>query len=251
MIVISRVTMSMIVALGSIATGHAAEMMRFTGTATSDGSEIYREHHELEGSCKEGLWHPQAHTVTYEWIGGDRNSETFARKQMEYERSVLRPTVDFRQSHFNEVIEITRPSEETIAIRWQTPEGDTETSEVPADESVVVDSGFNHLVRKHWQELGQGESFTFSFLSPTRGELYEFILEPAETDEVNADRVVRIRPAGFLVGFLVDPIVLGYDESGFLTDYRGLTNIRKSQDDNYDAHIRYTLEQRPGCPLVP
>jgi hypothetical protein len=50
--------------------------------------------------------------------------------------------------------------------------------------------------------------------------------------------------------FLVDPIVLGYDADGLLTDYLGLTNIRKDKDTNYTAHIRYAIEAIPECELT-
>jgi hypothetical protein len=114
-----------------------------------------------------------------------------------------------------------------------------------------VDAGFDNFVRQNWQSVVAGEPVEFRFLGPTRGEHYGFVLERVENDRVNADHVVQIRPTGMVLRFLVDPIVLGYSNSGALSDYLGLTNIRKNQDENYTAHIRYKVNTTPDCELTP
>jgi hypothetical protein len=77
------------------------------------------------------------------------------------------------------------------------------------------------------------------------------VLERVENEQIDADHVVQIRPTGMVLRFLVDPIVLGYNNAGALSDYLGLTNIRKNQDENYTAHIRYSVQTSPDCELTP
>jgi len=225
----------------------AAEM-RFTGEATPLNADkvLYEERHVVQGSCSDGLFRPASHTVTY--VRSD--SDSFAEKDLSYDQSPLRPTVDFRQPKFSEVMKIVNQGDSQLAIEWQTPDGDTERSTVDVTEDMVADAGFDNLVRTRWAEVTAGESFEFDFLAPTRGKAYGFVLEPADDDRIDAAYTVLIEPSGTILSFLVDPILLGYNENGALTDYLGLTNIRKDRDSNYTAHIRYTVETAPDCELT-
>ncbi|WP_296931288.1 hypothetical protein [uncultured Marinobacter sp.] len=226
-----------------------AQDFRFTGTATAnDGRVLYEERHSVDGTCEEGVFRPQEHQVAYHKPDSE---ESFASKTLEYKTSVLRPTVEFVQPTFDEKMEITYPEPETLVIDWQTPQGDSERFQVAFPSDTVVDAGFDNFVRQNWESVVAAEPVEFRFLGPTRGEHYGFVLERVENDQVDADHVVQIRPTGMVLRFLVDPIVLGYNDSGSLSDYLGLTNIRKNQDENYTAHIRYSVETTPDCELTP
>lgn len=225
----------------------AAEV-RFTGEATpvGGGAPLYEERHQVEGECRDGMFRPSSHTVTYV-RGGDG---TFAEKRLSYDQSPLRPSVDFRQPDFDEVMDITNRNDRELEIKWQKPDGSTDTSTVEVTDSLVADAGFDNLVRRHWSDVTSDKSVKFDFLAPTRGKAYGFVLDGVSDDRIDAAQTVRIKPSGTLLGFLVDPILLGYNEEGFLTHYLGLTNIRKDKDRNYTAHIRYTLEITPDCELT-
>ncbi|MFN2361314.1 MAG: hypothetical protein ABR522_09615 [Marinobacter sp.] len=226
----------------------SANEVRFTGQATTenDGKIVYQERHVVEGECSEGLFRPSGQTVTYV----DEEDKEFAKKELSYSESLLRPTVDFRQPGFDEAMAITNEGDEKLKIEWQTPKGDSKNFSVNVSDALVADAGFDHLVRKHWSAVKAGETVEFDFLAPTRGKAYGFVLEPAEDDRIDAPYTVRIKPSGTILGFLVDPILLGYNDKGLLTDYVGLTNIRKDKDSNYTAHIRYTVETTPECELT-
>ncbi|MCR8915947.1 hypothetical protein FDP08_02760 [Marinobacter panjinensis] len=230
-----------------VLTTMAAEV-RFTGEATakSDDKVIYEERHLVEGECSDGLFYPATQTVTYVRAGGNE----FASKTLSYDESQLRPTVDFRQPEFNEAMDITNPNDDELTIEWRTPDGNTESFSVEVTDTLVADAGFDHLVRQNWAAVTSGDSVEFDFLAPTRGKAYGFVLEPAGDNRIDAAYTVRIKPSGVILGFLVDPILLGYNEEGMLTDYIGLTNIRKDRDTNYTAHIRYTVETTPDCELT-
>lgn len=227
--------------------GFAAQMS-FTGTArTESGAPLYVEQHGVTGVCENGLFRPRKHEIGYQEPGGGRE---FATKELDYSESPIRPAVDFRQPQFDESLAIDYPDDGTLVVNWQTPEGDKKSFDVAFSDSVVVDAGFDNFVRRHWQAVLNGESVTFRFLGPTRGEHYEFVLEATESSQVSADHVVQIRPTGVVLRFLVDPIILGYNARGALTDYYGLTNIRKNNDTNYTAHIKYSVANWPDCELT-
>ncbi|WP_372998085.1 hypothetical protein [Marinobacter sp.] len=222
---------------------------RFTGTATTkEGDKLYEERHSVDGTCEDGVFRPQGHQVAYHKPDGD---DSFARKELEYDASVLRPIVNFSQPTFNETMKIDYPEAETLVINWDKPDGESEQFDVEYPSNTVVDAGFDNFVRQNWKSVVAGESVEFRFLGPTRGEHYGFVLEPAENERVEADHVVQIRPTGMVLRFLVDPIVLGYSDTGALSDYLGLTNIRKNQDENHTAHIRYSVDTYPDCELTP
>lgn len=226
-----------------------AQEFRFTGRAMiADGSVVYEEHHAVNGTCKEGIFRPQDHRVDYHEPGAE---ERFAQKLLDYRASALRPSVNFVQPLFDEAMEITYPEAGTLDIHWQTPRDDSERFQVRYSSDTVVDSGFDNLVRQNWQSVVAGQSVDFRFLGPTRGDHYGFVLESVESDLLDADHKVQIRPTGIVLRFLVNPIVLGYNDAGALTDYIGLTNIRKNQNENYTAHIRYLVDAYPDCELIP
>jgi len=226
----------------------AAAEMRFTGQAMPLNGDnlLYEEQHVVTGKCTDGLFRPASHNVTYV----RSNGEPFAEKTLSYEQSTLRPAMTFRQPGFNEVMEIRNRDDATLEIEWQTPEGDTENSTVEVTRKLVADAGFDNLVRNHWPEVTSGDRIEFNFLAPTRGKAYGFVLEPAKDDRINATHTVLIEPSSTILSFLVDPILLGYNDNGALTDYLGLTNIRKDQDSNYTAHIRYAVDTAPDCELT-
>ncbi|TGN41635.1 hypothetical protein [Marinobacter confluentis] len=224
--------------------------IRFVGTATpiDGGDALYQESHVVTGSCQQGQFNPESHSVEYT----RSNEGAFATKDLSYTESALRPTVDFRQPGFSETLDINNRDDETLEIIWQAPSGSTEEATLNVSSSLVADAGFDNFVRQNWKTVVEnGESVEFEMVAPTRGDYYGFTLEPASDDRIDADHVVRIRTTSRLLGFLVDPIVLGYNSDGLLTDYLGLTNIRENEDANFTAHIRYDIEAMPECELTP
>lgn len=226
-----------------------ASPFEFTGTAKDDnGNRLYQETHRVEGSCAEGVFQPIDHLVDYRKSSRD---DSFANKTLSYDNAVARPTVEFNQPDHNELLTIRYPEPTSLEIQWRAPGGNTDNFTVSFDDRLVVDAGFDQFVRANWDKVTNGDTVEFRFLAPTRGEHYGFVLEPTSSDQVNADVVVRIRPTSFVLRFLVDPIVLGYNREGALTDYLGLTNIRKNSDENYTAHIQYEVSSYPDCELTP
>lgn len=245
-----KITLCLGLALLAVPASGLAADLRFVGTARPvDGGEaLYQETHRVSGSCEQGVFVPGEHSVVYTRDDGSQ----FATKDLSYDQSALRPTVEFRQPDFSEVIRITNQEGETLKVIWQSPSGATDASSLAITPSLVADAGFNNLVRQSWvRVIHNGQSVGFDMLAPTRGESYGFTLEPADDDRIDARHLVRIRPASTLMRFLVDPILLGYNADGLLTHYLGLTNIRKNDDANYTAHISYAIEATPECKMIP
>jgi hypothetical protein len=220
----------------------------FTGTAYDDNDEpIYEEAHVIKGRCEGGMFLPQSQQVTYRETGD--SGEQIASKELSFEQSPLRPSFVMTQPGFNEKMRVTNKDDETVIIQWDDPDGETHNSTLQITDDMVFDSGFVHLIQRNWKALNSGENISFEFLSATRAETYSF--EATTTDEARIDAhiTIRMQPAGTILGWLVDPITLGFDKQGRLTDYLGLTNLRKDGDNNYRAHLRYDVPELP-CALV-
>ena len=239
----------LVLAVAPVAPPALAATWHFTGTAVSlDGATLYQERHAIEGKCSDGRWRPESQEVLY--FRPDEQ-EHFARKTLDYSESALRPSFVLEQPEWNERMEVTNHEDRYLTINWQTDEGNTENHRVPLAGKVVVDSGFDNLVREAWSGMNAGESVEFQFLAPTRGAHYPFVLEPASETRVDGQTVLRIAPTGLVMSFIVDPLQLAYNDKGMLTEYFGLTNIRRDADNNYTARIRYSHDQPPECSLIP
>ncbi|RMJ06270.1 hypothetical protein DOQ08_00956 [Marinobacter litoralis] len=227
----------------------AAATFEFVGTAQSIDSqkELYEERHQVTGNCSETGFEPREHSVTYHKGSDDRR---FAFKTLQYGEHPSRPRVDFSQPDFGESLEISYPDSTQLIVDWQTPVESPRRFRVSYDNRLVVDAGFDQFVRANWQDVTAGKSIPFRFLAPTRGDHYGFVLEPAPNTMIDADVAVQIRPTSLVLRFLVDPIILGYNQNGALTHYQGLTNIRANRETNYTALLRYRITQYPGCDLT-
>ncbi|MGO1749840.1 MAG: hypothetical protein ACTHZR_06120 [Marinobacter sp.] len=229
----------------------SAEVFQFTGSAqTLDGKALYEEQHRIQGACDNDIFRPLKHRVTYVHQA-EEGDETFAEKELDYRQSDIRPTVNYQQPNFQESLKISYAGSKAVNVVWQPPSGDIKRSNVDVSDNLVVDAGFDNMVRQNWDRVVSGEPVNFRFLAPTRGTDYAFILESAPNHAVNADYVVQIRPDNFVLKFLVDPIILGYNNKGALTAYSGLTNVRENADQNYTATIRYVISTYPECELTP
>lgn len=228
-----------------------AGALAFTGQAFNEtGSLIYTEHHRLSGTCTDGRWRPEHQEVRYYWPDAEA---PFATKTLHYQADLIRPQVDFVLSEFDTSLMIRQAtSGPTLDIRWAVGGQGVERFTVPSSPDLVIDAGFDQLIRLKWASLNQGESVNFRFLAPTRGSDLGFRLDPVDGGQQDYPLVVTARPSNLIARFLVDPITLGYDHSGLLRSYSGLTNIPRNRDgDHFTAKILYTPEILPPCPLIP
>ncbi|WP_328189949.1 hypothetical protein [Marinobacter sp. OP 3.4] len=221
----------------------------FRGVATAPNSDrvIYQEFHEVSGTCTDGWWQPDRQDVRYVRPDDDK---AFATKVLTYPNSLQTPDVDFRQPSFGERLGIVR-RDDILAIDWSIEGEDGGDWTLNPGPDLVIDAGFDHFIRANWTTLTSGDSVAFRFLAPTRGEAYDFVVEPAPEAINGADHSFRIRPEGLIMRLAVDPIRLGYGDDGLLTHYQGLGNIRRNQDENYQVSIEYQATARPGCALLP
>jgi len=230
-----------------VATADTDEKAVFKGEARSksNGDLYYTEHHEQQGHCEGGKWRIREHKVEYK----DTDGELIARKTLDYSESPQRPTYVIEDLRFDEKMAVTNKDDRKLEIRWRTPDGDNKAFDPSIPSNGVVDAGFEAVAQENWEALVEdGEAKRIEFLASTRGDFYRFDVSRVDrADELEGDHAFRIRSRGWVTRWFVDEIILGYSDDRRLTDYVGVTNIRKDKDDNYDAHIRYHYDQWPDC----
>jgi len=174
--------------------------------------------------------------VQYRRVDGS----VFAEKTIDYSNSLTAPNIqhiDYRNTaRINtEFREDARSA--MIKVGFQAHNSNRYREELVSHrESIVVDAGFDPFVRKHWDRLIEGESVSAGMLVPSRLDTVRVSLtktEPRYCDQADVDvHCFVIRPAGMLraVGWLVDPIYIGYgQQSRLLEVFNGISNLR---DDN-------------------
>ena len=229
-----------------LGTGAAAETVRFTGEARSQGGDrlFYTEHHEQRGSCQGPNWIPETNQVTYR----NPQGEVIAEKTVDYAEAPERPGFVLEDQRYGERMEVRNQNDRRAIVDWQSAGGDEQRYRASIPDNGVIDAGFEIMVRNYWETLVEdGDAVAIQFFAPTRGKFYDFDAEPADHEAIDAPHVFRITATGWVSTWFVDDIYLGYNEDRQLTDFYGLTNILKNPDENYTAHIHYRYEQPPEC----
>lgn len=214
-----------------------------TGTAwTPDKARVlYREFHYAENPDLDLPTRVQYRTP---------EGELFAEKTMDYSAVMTAPQIrqiDYRNSARIETRPLTDVRPARVEIGFQAHDSNRFIqAQVPLAQDLVVDAGFDPFVRANWDRLTAGRAVSAHFLVPARQDTVRVNL--SSTDQRHCNAVAAelscfvIRPAGLLrvVGFLVDPIYIGYEQqSRRLAMFSGLSNLRNDQGEPQNVLITY------------
>ena len=109
-----------------------------------------------------------------------------------------------------------------------------------ASSQLVIDAGFDEMIRRSWNELLTKGSIDFDYLAPARQRTFSLTVEPMPCrTPVEAGRCFSAGPTAWLLRKFLDPIELVYhDSTQQLISYRGLGNIA----DTSGKYMRISIE---------
>ena len=201
---------------------------------SDSGKPIYIEEHRIVARTGGAL-------LTSRYYGVDES--LIGEREVAYEGDrVAKYTLQQAQLGLQESIERT---EQGIRIT-ATKEDGLKTVLVPIDEPerVVIDAGFDDFIVREWNRLASGRTIKFPFASTGQMDVVNLQIKRIDhKDPLLADaRKLRFEMtvANAFLRLLVTPITIEYyADTKELASYRGISNIKDAQGENFDAYIEF------------
>lgn len=208
---------------------------------TADGERLlYRE--ELQAGNPD-LPHPTQ--VDYLTPAGER----FAEKSVDYGISLPAPEIDFRDHRRGTRIQTVWTGEgenRILSLTYRADSGSEPRRGQFEPDELIVDAGFDPYIHRHWDRLTAGDRLVANFLVPSRLDTLKVGISETERrhcpTKVENIRCFEVSAAGLLrlVGWLVDPIYLGYQQTPRrLVLYQGRGNIPDEEGNSRQVRIHY------------
>lgn len=195
---------------------------------------LYAEHHR-EVVCADGRKTSQ---VTYLGPYGD----TLATETLDFSRHAIKPDVvlDDRRTGYREGAIVRGDS--IIMFRRLDLHAQQFEDAIAPQRLAAINAGFDHAVRRFWDELVQGERVEFDFAVPDRLRSFHFRirrLKPSSDWPPNTLRL-RIEPANWWLRWVVSRIDITYDtRTRRLLIYEGITDMRDERGRRYRARLDF------------
>lgn len=207
-----------------------------------DGDQlIYREYHYLNSL-------ERTHRVIYSWPNGVE----FAEKSVDYSTGYTTPSFSQKDRETGETFAVD-VKQDAITVRQIQPKRETASEKtLSPDGRLVVDAGFDHFVRRYWQELVAGQVLDFEFPSAQQQAMYDLRIRhkpcDVEVEKARADdrECFLIEPQNWFARIWVDAIELVYLRSQQrLLRYTGIANILPANESSRVAiHYSYADSQQ-------
>lgn len=178
------------------------------------------------------------HQVMY----SEPDGTEFARKQIDFSRSLIRPSFQQLNDRNGEAIEVKQVGE-TFLVKYRKQNGSEAKEDTIADKpNMVIDAGFDAFVRQYWQPLISGKTMDIEYLVPSKHTTFSFRFQQADclADTSPSAVCFTLSPVSWLVKMAVDPIVVAYDSSTQrLLRFTGRANISNAAGKYQSVDIRY------------
>jgi hypothetical protein len=223
-----------------LVSGTAGHAQSFVGHAYDiDSNELlYIEEHTLKTDTLQ------------EVIYSEPDGIIFGKKSIDYSNTIDKSKPAFTQTNARngESITIGYTSDSKVRIHYQeNGESDTEEKVITLAGNGVIDAGFDHTVRNHWEELNAGKVLVIDYLVPTRLDTISLEVKKTACAESSSHiyqvdtRCFVIQAESWLIGLLMTPLQLRYktaDQS--LLTFKGRSNICDKDGNYQDVVIRYS-----------
>ena len=111
-------------------------------------------------------------------------------------------------------------------------------------ESIVIDAGFDDFIVRKWDDLMAGKSLKFPFASTGQLDVVYLQLKRVDADSRVLSQAGKARfemnVSNPFLRLLLDPVTIEYYvQSQVLASYRGISNIKNENEENYDVFIEF------------
>jgi hypothetical protein len=219
------------------------EYIEYTGAAAARHAQsiLYSEHHFLRyhaGRLSERL-------VLYTCPNGT----AFARKHVNYVASQAPDFIfDDASNGMQEGVRTQNDGGRSVFFRANRIEPE-KSAPLPVVTGLVVDAGFDELIRADWSMLMTDSALPLYFLVPSRLQTMSFEVQHSRSDHVDGRpvEVFRLQLSG-LLGMLLPGIEVTYDSTErVLVRFEGISDLRDKSGDNLQASIVFHVsDRRPG-----
>ena len=220
------------------------------------GRLLYTERHTVEGS---------RHYIEYR----DAKGELFASSHLDYRFGDTHPAYRQEKRRVGALLGGRISGDSIEGARWRggqlelfhadgvsgrAPER-VKVIAAPQPQPLVLNAGFDHFVRDHWQALQRGDVLRFHFALPARLMLVELrarrIDAPADVELPAGGLALRTDPVSPLWRLLSRPLDLFYDGEHRLLRYRGVSTLELGENAPWvDVTYRYD-EAAPAGAAAP
>jgi len=209
----------------------SAELERVGIARNPDSGEIlYYEYHyvPVEGSTR---------VVEYK----DPNDQLITEKTLQFNGDNTQPQMVQVNHLSGEQITISAQDKGIFQLEYkQNFRTGLKQKSFDASSQLVIDAGFDEMIRRSWDKLITEGSVDFDYLAPARQRTFSLTVEPM-TCRVPVDeaRCFSAGPTAWLLRRFLEPIELVYHDSTLqLLSYRGLGNIA----DTSGKYMRISIE---------
>lgn len=220
------------------------ERLLVTGVAShlKNGKVAYREYHDIT---------KEQHTVRYV----NEKEKPIGSKTIQYLQGFSTPEYQLQDHRVDRKTGSEWKKPHFIIFRQEGVEKRQEKKVDPFDD-LVIDAGFDHFIRAHWEELIDGKVLPFSFaiadpLTLLNMQLTEVTsAKTAIKQHSESYRYFLANSSNKLISWAMPAIHLAYDrETRLIKIYQGPSNITDQNDKTQAVTIRYeyqhsTLDRR-------
>ncbi len=169
----------------------------------------------------------------------ENDGQLLAEKTLDYSLGISTPLFEQLNLRTGEKILITQDNDHTLNVYYQKKQNyKIKVNSVPLTPNLVVDAGFDNLVRQHWLDLQAGKVLSFNYLLPTRGKAVELKIRRYSCEEKYL--CLKIFPGNRLLNLIVKNLRLQYNtQSRQLLMFSGKGNISNSKGRYQEVRVHY------------
>jgi len=186
--------------------------------------------------------HIKLDNAQHQVIYSEPDGTVFARKQIDFSNSLIRPSFQQVNDRNGEAIAVKQAGERFL-VKYRQQNGSEAKEDTVADKpNMVIDAGFDAFVRQYWQPLLSGKAMDIEYLVPSKRTTFSFRFQLADCLAETPSSAVcfTLSPVSWLVKMAVDPIVVAYDTSSQrLLRFTGRANISNAAGKYQSVDIRY------------